>query len=183
MIEHPISLFLDEILEHMKEYQDEIENAQTLFENVFKYSQAKSSKSRSRQTLILKQYGGEKELRKFCLDCCKKLNRIKKSIYESNQKLEELLTHKTLKCYTCMGQGSFTKPLYVRERGSLRQRTIQVVDCPECDGRGKVSLNINLESEVIIKQFFEFVTYFDSIFDCTITCMRNLIKALGGGND
>ena len=170
-------------MEEVNRYKQQLEEAKKLSDTVLKYSKAVREKSTTKQVLLLRQYGSAKKLQKACYECCSKLNRIKQSINESNSKLEQFMISKEMQCSKCWGLGTEQKALYVRDRGSPEQRIIQAIDCPACKGKGKISYQINEESEALIRQLIEFCKSLDFILDTSIVCMRNLIKALGGDDE
>jgi len=178
MDDSPITLFLDEIFDEISAYMDDIGEAKELSTTVNKYAQAVRKKDRTRRALILKPFGSDRGLKKACLSHCDKLNKTREKISDSASTLNDFMINKELSCSKCMGTGVIRKPLYLREKGSAGQRTFQVKDCPECDGKGKVKFTINEESEALIMKFIEFANSLDFVLINTIHCIRNLLHSL-----
>jgi len=178
MDDHPITLFLDEIFDEISAYMSDIGEAKELSTTVNKYTQAVRNKDRTKRALILKPFGSDTGLIRTCLSHCDRLERTREKISDSASTLNDFIVSKELSCNKCMGTGVIRTPLYVRDKGSTRQRTFQVKDCPECGGKGKVKFTVNEECEALIMKFIKFTNSLDFILMNTIHCIRNLLNSL-----
>ena len=178
MSEDPLFSFIDDTISKIEEFTKTSEKYFDLSRTICDLFHAKRQNSTTKQVLLLRNIGSEKNLCSLCDTTYQKLNRFLEEINSSYQALENLLQTKEMKCQRCGGDGYTYKYKYHREKGQPTQRILSSEKCMECTGKGIIILNLNSKQEYVLKQFIYIGKILQNNIKSHLKCIENLIKTV-----